>query len=182
MPVKKSKIVLFGDPVLRKAAKPVTVFHKKLHGLIDSMVETLHDRDDGAALAANQIGVLKSITVIDYMQEYFEMINPEIIDSEGEQTEYEGCLSLPGYFGLVSRYDHIKVKYLDRNGKENIIERNGKLARCFQHEIDHLNGILFIDKVCENFLINNDNDAKISLESVKELADGRKIKPDAELQ
>ncbi len=173
MTVKKSKIVLFGDPVLRKVAKPITVFHKKLHGLIDSIAETLYNHDDGAALAANQIGILKSVTVIDYMEEYFEMINPEIIDSRGEQTEYEGCLSLPGYYGLVSRYEYVKVKYLDRNGSENIIERNGKLARCFQHEIDHLNGILFIDKVSESFLISNNNDSKISLESVIDLANGK---------
>lgn len=170
MKTDKMKIVLFGDPVLRESAKEVTVFHKKIYNLIDSMKTTLDFRDDGAALAANQVGVLKKITVIDYENEYFEMINPEIIDCRGEIIDYEGCLSYPGYFGLVPRYEQITVKYSDRNGKQNLIERKGKMARCIQHEMDHLDGILFIDRVTENVLIHSDNKTTISLEQVLGIA------------
>ena len=145
--MKKEKILEFGDPVLREKSKPVTVFHKKLHMLIDNMKFTLLNQDDGAALAANQVGILKRITVINYMDEYIEMINPEILSSSGEITDSEGCLSLPGYFGNVKRAENVKVKYQDRFGKETIIERSGPMARCIQHEIDHLDGILFIDRM-----------------------------------
>ncbi len=164
------KIILFGDPVLRQTAKPVTVFHKKLGTLIDSMIETLYSRDDGAALAANQVGILKRIVVIDYEDEYFELVNPEIIEASGEQTDNEGCLSYPGYFGQVKRYDFVKVKYQDRSGKIKIIERSGNLARCFQHEIDHLDGILFIDRVDEEFLTHSESKNKIDLSSVISLS------------
>ncbi|MGE5680127.1 MAG: peptide deformylase [Bacillota bacterium] len=169
--LKKQKILNFGDPVLRQVSKPVTVFHNKLHSLIDSMAATLHSRDDGAALAAPQIGVLKRIVVIDYMDEYLELINPEIIYSDGEKTDFEGCLSLTGYFGKVKRADKIKVKYLDRNGKEHVIERKGLFSRCIQHELDHLDGVLFIDRVKEEYLIGNE-DKKISLRSVMDIANG----------
>jgi peptide deformylase len=170
----KLKIISFGDHVLRQPAKPVTVFHKKLHALIDSIAETLHNCDGGAALAANQVDVLKRITVINYQGEYFELINPEIIYSEGEQTDMEGCLSFPGYYGLVKRFNLVKVKYLDRNGKENVIERTGKLARCIQHEVDHLNGVLFVDRMIEDFLIHTETENKISLQSALDLANGKK--------
>ncbi len=164
------KIILFGDPALRQTAKPVTVFHKKLGTLIDSMVETLYSRDDGAALAANQVGILKRIVVIDYEDEYFELVNPEIVEASGEQTDNEGCLSYPGYFGQVKRYDFVKVKYQDRTGKINIIERSGNLAKCLQHEIDHLDGILFIDRVVEDFLTHSESKNKIDLSSVISLS------------
>lgn len=170
----KLKIITFGNPVLKQAAKPVTVFHKKLHSLIDSIAETLHNCDNGAALAANQVNILKRISVVDYQGEYIELINPEIIYSEGEQTDHEGCLSFSGYYGLVKRFNLVRVKYLDRYGKENIIERSGKLARCFQHEIDHLNGILFIDHMVEDFLIHEDSEKKISLQYAMDLANGKK--------
>ncbi len=170
---RKMKIQLFGNPVLRQAAKPVTVFHKKLGTLIDSMVETLYSRDDGAALAANQVGVLKRIVVIDYEDEYLELVNPEIIEAGGEQTDNEGCLSYPGYFGQVKRYDFVKVKYQDRNGNNHFIEKNGNMARCLQHEIDHLNGILFIDRMVEDFLVNNETKTKINLVVVLDIADGK---------
>jgi peptide deformylase len=169
MKVDKMNIVLFGDPVLRQTTKPITVFHKKLHQLIDSMKYTLDHRDDGAAVAANQVGVLKSITVIDYESEYFELINPVILSGSGEIVDYEGCLSLPGYFGLVPRYEEIKVKYQDRNGNEFVIERTGKMARCMQHEIDHLNGILFVDKVTEKYLVHSETEEKLEVEKVLEL-------------
>lgn len=169
---KKLKILKFGDPVLRQAAKPVTVFHSKLQLLVDSMKVTLHSRDDGAALAAPQLGILKRIVVIDYQDEYLELINPEILLSKGKKVDFEGCLSLPGYFGKVPRAEYVKLKYFDRFGKENIIERKGPMARCIQHELDHLDGILFVDRMEEDHLQHNDNETKISLQSVIDLANG----------
>jgi len=167
------KILLFGDPALRESAKLVTVFHKKLHTFIDSMAHTLYNRDDGAALAANQVGILKRIVLVDYEDEYIELVNPEIVDENGEQTDYEGCLSYPGYIGLVKRAEFIKVKFQDRDGNENVIEKDGKVAQCLQHEIDHLNGILFIDRMVEDFLTHSESKTKISLQSVLDLANGK---------
>jgi peptide deformylase len=166
---KKLKIVSFGNPVLRQKAKPVTVFHKKLHSLIDSIADTLAAEENSAALAANQVDILKRIVVIDYLNEHIELINPEIFESSGSQTDYEGCLSFPGYIGKVSRANFVKVKYFDRFGEEHIIEREEKLARCLQHEIDHLNGILYIDHVEEEYLHHAETDEKISLDEVREL-------------
>lgn len=167
MSSKKFKILEIGDPVLRQKAKPVTVFHKKLHALIDAIVETLDDRDDGAALAATQVGIMKRIVVVDYKNEFFEMINPEIISMEGLESDTEGCLSLPGLSGIVPRAVTVKVKYQDRNGIEQTIERSGALARCFQHEIDHLDGILYIDKMEEEFVKRVDSEIQLSVEELK---------------
>ncbi|MGE5398984.1 MAG: peptide deformylase [Ignavibacteriales bacterium] len=169
------KIVLFGDPVLREVAKPVTVFHHKLHALIDSMAGTLFRRDDGAALAAPQVGVLKRIVVIDYENEYLELINPEITASGGKQKGFEGCLSYPGYIGSVPRFETVTVKFQDRDGNEHIIERSGNMARCLQHEIDHLDGVLFIDRMDEDFLTHSDTDEEVSLEAALGLANGKTI-------
>lgn len=170
---KRLKIILFGDPALRQKAKPVIVFHHKLHNIIDSMATTLDNRDDGAALAANQIGILKRIVVINYEDEYLELINPEIISSSGKQTKYEGCLSYPGYVGLVSRSETVKVKYFDRNGIENVIEKSGNFAICLQHEIDHLDGILFIDKVEEKHIVHSDTKMKVDLDEVLDISNGK---------
>jgi peptide deformylase len=171
---KKLKILLFGDPLLRQTAKPVTVFHKKLHAVIDSIAETLNARDDGAALAATQVGIMKRIIVIDYLGEYLELINPEILEAGGEETDFEGCLSYPGYTGRVPRSATVKVKYFDRNGKEHLIERNGRFARCIQHEVDHLNGILYIDRMREMYLTNSLDQTRIDLDSVLLLSDKKK--------
>jgi len=170
MKAKKLKIIEIGDPVLRMQAKPVTVFHKKLNLLVDSIRDTLFNSSDGAALAATQVGELKRITVIDYEKEYFEMINPEIIESSGELVDYEGCLSVPGFTGLVPRAETVKVKYQDRDGVEYLIERSGKMARCIQHELDHLDGILYIDKVIEDFLIDNETKEHVDIIPVREKA------------
>ena len=170
---KKLKIVLFGDPVLREKAKPVTVFHNKLLAQVDSIGITLDNRDDGAALAANQVAILKRITVIDYEDEYLEMLNPEILDSSGEQTGYEGCLSLPGFVGMVRRAEYVKVKYTDPLGKDIIIERTGKMARCIQHEIDHLDGILFVDRMVEDYLIHSETEARIERSLILDIINGK---------
>lgn len=171
--MKKERIVLFGDPVLRETALPVNIFHKKLHSLIDVMKFTLSKEDGGAALAANQVSVLKRITVIDYLDEYLEMINPEIISFSGENIDSKGCLSFPGFFGKVKRPDKIEVKYQDRYGKEHVIERSGDMARCIQHEVDHLNGILFIDRMEEPFISNGEK--TIAVKDLLSITPGNRI-------
>lgn len=176
----KYKIVHFGDPVLREKAKPVTVFHHKLHELVDSLTDTLFRSDDGAAIAAPQIGVSKRIVVIDYEDEFLELINPEILSSSGEQSGYEGCLSFPGFIGTVPRAETVSVKYQDRNGNEITIERSGNMARCLQHEIDHLDGILFIDKVTDKFVVHQDTNEKIKTSEAVDLSNG-KTQPEAAL-
>jgi peptide deformylase len=123
--MKKEKITLFGDPVLREISSPVKVFHKKLHLLIDSIQYTLENMEDAAAIAAPQISVPKRVTVIDYMDEYIEMVNPEIIDMEGEEAACEGCLSLPGFSGVVKRA--FKVKSDFRTGTEKRLCLSGRV-------------------------------------------------------
>jgi len=174
--MKKLKVHTFGDPILRKTASPVTVFHKGLHEQIDNIAYTLDSREDGAAFAAPQLGISKRIAVIDAEGEYFELVNPEVLDMSGEQTGYEGCLSFPGFKGKVTRADRIKIKYQDRNGKYHEAEKNGFMARCFQHEIDHLDGILFIDRVNEDFLVNDDNKGNIPLDVVRKLSEVKDTK------
>ncbi|HEX2869408.1 MAG TPA: peptide deformylase [Ignavibacteriales bacterium] len=171
----KYKIVRFGHPVLRETAKPVTVFHHKLHELVDSLTDTLFRSEDGAAIAAPQIGVSKRIVVIDYEDEFLELINPEILASSGEQTGYEGCLSFPGFIGTVPRAETVRVKYQDRNGNEITIERSGNMARCLQHEIDHLDGILFIDKVTDKFVMHQDTKEKIKTSEAVDLSNGKAV-------
>jgi len=161
--MKKAKIIRFGDPVLREKSQNVTVFHKKLHATVDIIKNTLSSEENGAALAANQVSIPKRITVIDYLNEYHEMINPEIISSSGKQVDYEGCLSFPGYSGKVNRAEIVTVKFQDRYGKEIIIVRSGAMARCIQHEIDHLNGILYIDRMTDDFVLSDENQSKISV-------------------
>ncbi len=174
--VKKLKVHLFGDPVLREKAKPITVFHKKLHATIDSMLETLYSFDNAAAFAGNQFGVLKRIVVIDYLDEFLEMVNPEIIEKTGEILyREEGCMSFPEYFGKVPRYERVKVKYTDRFGKEEIIERSGSMARCLQHEIDHLDGVLFVDRMEDEFLRHANDKKVVSRDEVINKANGNLI-------
>jgi len=180
----KQKIVGFGDPVLRTAARPVRVFHKKLHSLLDSMWEVLDAKDNGAALAAPQISVLKKIVVIDYQDEKLELINPEICACEGEQTDYESCLSFPSYIGLVPRFEQVTVNFQTRTGAPKKIRRSGPMSRCLQHEIDHLNGILFVDRMVEEQLMHQETKETIDLKSVLEMVNGegnpeayRKLQP-----
>ena len=164
------KILQVGDPLLRQKARPVTVFHKKLHSAIDSMAETLYSSGNGAALAANQVGILKQIIVIDYEEEYLELLNPVILECSGEQTDQEGCLSFTGLYGNVKRFNYIKIKYCDRYGEEHILEKKGKMSRCIQHEIDHLNGILFIDRMEEELLDNIITNKKVELKPLLNLS------------
>ncbi len=143
-------IVKEGDSVLRKRCKEVTEFNERLHILLDDMKETLIEAD-GAGLAAPQVGILKRVAIVSVDDDYYEIINPEIIATSGEQTGPEGCLSVPGVYGTVSRPMKVTVKAQDRFGKEFTVSGEGLLARAFCHEIDHLDGTLFKDKVIEYY-------------------------------
>lgn len=139
-------IVKDPDPVLREKAKPVPKITPNIHKLLNDMADTMYDAE-GVGLAAPQIGILKRVIVVDVGDDngLIEMINPEIVSKEGEQFGPEGCLSIPGLRGDVSRSLKVTVKGLDRDGNEIEITGTDLLARAFQHEIDHLNGILFTD-------------------------------------
>lgn len=134
------------DPILRKKSREVVEVNDRITTLLDDMAETMYE-NEGVGLAAPQVGILRKIIVIDIGEGLIKLINPEIIFEEGEATDYEGCLSIPGESGMVIRPEHVKVKYLNNEGEEKIIEGHGLLARALCHEIDHLNGILFIDKI-----------------------------------
>lgn len=142
-------IVLGEDnEALRKVSREVKNINQHILTLLDDMKETLFV-EDGGGLAAPQIGVLRRIAVISYDDKYYEIINPKILSESGEWIEEEGCLSLPDEWGPVKRPETIKVSYLDRNGAEQKLEATGMLARIFCHEIDHLDGVLFVDKMIE---------------------------------
>jgi peptide deformylase len=135
-----------GDPILRKKCKPVAEMTERLSILIDDMIETMHGAN-GVGLAAPQVGVLKRLVVIDVGDgNIYTLINPEILESSGEQTGDEGCLSLPGKMGTVTRPMNVVCKAFDRNMNEIIVEGKELLARAICHELDHLDGILYKDK------------------------------------
>ena len=141
-----------GDDILRKVCKPVTKMNDRTLVLIDDMFDTMYE-SNGVGLAAPQVGILKRIVVIDVMDDNpLVLINPEIIEADGEQVGEEGCLSLPGLSGEVARPAHVVCKALDENMEEYTIEAEGLLARCICHELDHLDGILYKDKVTEGTL------------------------------
>lgn len=137
-----------GDPVLRKKSKKVRKLTERTKILIDDMLETMY-HEQGVGLAAPQVGVLKRIIVIDVGDGPLKLINPEIIDEEGNVIDMEGCLSVPGKYGKVERPEKVKVRYIDENEKEKTIKAEGLLARALCHEIDHLDGVLYTDKVLE---------------------------------
>lgn len=137
------------DPILRKKCKEVKVVDDKIRALLDDMMDTLHSTPNGAALAAPQIGILKQLVVVDMDGCVLKMVNPIITLSEGTQDCIEGCLSFPDCFGKTVRPYKVTVNYLDENGTAHTITGEKDLAKCFCHEIDHLNGEVFIDKVTE---------------------------------
>ncbi len=140
------KIVEIGDEKLRKQCKPVEKFDLRLRLLLKDMADTMY-KANGVGLAAPQVGILKRIVVVDIGDGLIEMINPEIIHTEGEQTGPEGCLSVPGRSGVVTRPNIVTVRFLDRNGEEYEATAEGFLARAFCHELDHLDGTLYVDKM-----------------------------------
>ena len=136
------------DPILRKKSREVTKIDDRIKTLLNDMAETMYE-NEGVGLAAPQVGILRKVIVIDIGEGILKLINPEIIEKEGESLDIEGCLSVPNRAGKVLRPERVKVKYLDIDGMKKIIEGTGLLARALCHEIDHLNGGLFIDKVVE---------------------------------
>lgn len=136
------------NEALRKIARPVQSITPHIITLLDDMKETLHI-EEGSGLAAPQVGVLRRIAVVEYEDQYYEIINPKILKCSGEAIEEEGCLSIIGVRGKVQRPDSITVQYMDRHGKRHKEEITGIPARIFCHEIDHLDGILFVDKMIE---------------------------------
>lgn len=136
------------DPILRKDSRVVDKIDDRIKQLLDDMIDTMY-HENGVGLAAPQIGILKRIIVIDVGEGIIELINPELLDQNGSQIDVEGCLSIPNRTGTVQRPMFVKVKGLNREGKEIIIEGEELLARALCHEIDHLNGVLFIDKIIE---------------------------------
>lgn len=141
------QVVKIGDEVLRKKSRPVEKLDRRMLTLLDDMAETMYE-EDGVGLAAPQVGVLRRAITVDVGDEngLFQLINPEIVSQEGEQEGPEGCLSVPGRHGMVPRPAHVKVRAVNRMGKPVEIDAEGLLAICLCHEIDHLNGILYVDK------------------------------------
>ena len=138
-------VVQVGDDVLRHKCFPVEVFDEKLHQLLDDMKDTVK-KEEGAGLAAPQIGILRRIAVVDVEEGYFELINPVIHSEKGEQQGWEGCLSVRGKSGVVTRPTKVKISYSDRNGERKTLQAKNFFARAVCHELDHLDGILYVDK------------------------------------
>lgn len=143
-------ILTEGNPTLYKVSRPVTEFDGRLHTLLDDMAETLAEAN-GVGLAAPQVGILRRVVLVDTGEGILELINPEILEQSGEQVGLEGCLSVPGKYGIVTRPDHVKVRAQDREGLWYEAEGEGLTARAFCHELEHLDGHLYTEKV-ERFL------------------------------
>ena len=138
------EVVKAGNPVLKQVAKPIKKIDSRLRHLMDDMAETMY-KCDGVGLAAPQVGQSIRLVVIDVGEGIIELINPVITHREGEATDSEGCLSVPGIFGDVERAERVTVEYTTRFNKRRTLKADGLLARCIQHECDHLEGTLFID-------------------------------------
>lgn len=138
-------VVQVGDDVLRQKCFPVEVFDEKLHVLLNDMRDTVKT-ERGAGLAAPQVGILRRLAVVDVEEGYFELVNPVITSQKGEQSGWEGCLSVRGKSGIVSRPMKVTVAYQDRYGEKHVLKAKGFCARAICHELDHLDGILYIDK------------------------------------
>lgn len=164
------KILPFGDAILRKRAKPVVQITPKIVKLLNDMTDTLYAKEGRAALAAPQVGILRRVIVIDGEDGLIELINPEILEMSGEQIGPEACLSFPGYTGIVKRAKYVKIKTLNRDGETRSLEADNHLARCIQHEIDHLNGVLFIDHIQGNALYDDQSQQSVNLLDVIRLS------------
>lgn len=150
------KIVVQGEDCLTKVCRPVTDFNRRLHILMDDLLDTLSEAG-GAGLAAPQVGVLRRACVVmdDDTEEYIELINPSIVEQSGEQTGPEGCLSVPGKWGLVTRPNYVRVRAQDRDGEWFEVEGEGLTARCFCHELEHLDGHLYTEHI-QRFLTDEE--------------------------
>ncbi len=136
------KILTVEEPALHKVCRPVENFDRKLHKLLDDMRQTLID-SEGVGLAAPQVGILRRVVLVDTGDEILELVNPTLLETDGEQTGAEGCLSVPGKYGLVTRPYYAKVRAQDRNGEWYEYAGEELIARCFCHELDHLDGIIY---------------------------------------
>ncbi|AOR23669.1 peptide deformylase [Clostridium taeniosporum] len=141
------QIRLFGDEILRKKSREVEVVDDKIRQILDDMADTMYNTENGGGLAAPQIGILKQLVVIDMGQGLIKLVNPKIIQKEGSQEVVEGCLSNPNVFGKLLRPAKVVVQAFNEKGEKIILTGTGDLAKCFCHEIDHLEGILFTDFV-----------------------------------
>ena len=148
------KIMTVKEPCLHKACRPVEKFDKKLHKLLDDMKETLVDAN-GVGLAAPQVGILRRVVIVDTGEEMLELVNPELVGTSGEQEGAEGCLSVPGKYGLVKRPNYAKVRAQDRDGNWFEVEGEELIARCFCHELDHLDGIVYTE-IMERYLTDEE--------------------------
>ena len=148
------KILTDKEPCLHKVCRSVEIFDWRLHKLLDDMVETLVD-SGGVGLAAPQVGILRRVVVVDTGEGILELVNPTLVETDGEQTGPEGCLSVPGKYGLVKRPYYAKVRAQDRNGEWFEAEGEELIGRCFCHELDHLDGILYTE-VMERFLTEDE--------------------------
>jgi len=152
------KILTDKEPALHKVCKPVIHFDRKLHILLDDMRETLVE-SNGVGLAAPQVGILRRVVLVDTGEEILELINPSLVETDGEQIGPEGCLSVPGRYGLVKRPYYAKVRAQDRDGQWYEAEAEELIARCFCHELDHLDGIIYTE-VMERFLTDEELEAE----------------------
>ena len=148
------KILTDKDPALHKVCRPVERFDWRLHKLLDDMVETMQDAN-GVGLAAPQVGILRRVVVVDTGEGVLELVNPTMIETDGEQVGAEGCLSVPGKYGLVKRPYYAKVRAQDRNGEWFEAEGEELIGRCFCHELDHLDGIVYTE-VMERYLTEDE--------------------------
>ncbi len=144
------KILTDAEPALHKVCRPVEKFDRKLHKLLDDMKETLADAN-GVGLAAPQVGILRRVVVVDTGETVLELVNPSLVETDGEQVGAEGCLSVPGKYGLVKRPYYAKVRAQNRDGEWFEAEGEELIARCFCHELDHLDGIVYTE-IMERFL------------------------------
>lgn len=164
------KIVTVGDPALTKVCRPVTKFDNRLAILIEDMIETMHDAN-GVGLAAPQVGILRRVVVVDTGDEDVELVNPEVVSvSEETQTGLEGCLSLPGQYGIVTRPARVTVRAQDRTGEWYEYDGEEIVARCFLHEIDHLDGHMYTE-IAEKMLTPEELDELMKQEQ-EEAEDG----------
>lgn len=143
------QIRLFDDVILRKKSRTVEVVDERIRQILSDMADTMYNTKNGGGLAGPQVGILKRLVVIDMGKGLIKLVNPQIIKKEGIQEVVEGCLSIPNKWGKVIRPAKVKVQALNENGEEIILTGTGDLAKCFCHEIDHLDGILFTDLVTE---------------------------------
>ena len=157
------KILTDEEPALHKVCRPVEKFDWRLHKLLNDMKETLAEAN-GVGLAAPQVGILRRVVIVDTGEEILELVNPELLETDGEQEGAEGCLSVPGKYGLVKRPYYAKVRAQDRDGEWFEAEGEELIARCFCHELDHLDGIIYTE-VMERFLTDEELNAEAEEEA-----------------